>query len=177
MNRPNMHTCRACGQLHADFFSFAADFPDMYANLSIEERDSRAIMGSDQCIVDSKWFFLRGLVEIPITGIPETFLWGVWASVREEVFDEIEDCWELAGREKRHGPFKGRLANSLWEYEETLNLKINIVLQPVGSRPLYVVEDSQHALGRHQQAGMSYERAIEMASFLLHSEGRHAGHS
>jgi hypothetical protein len=40
-------------------------------------------------------------VEIPIVGSDQPFLWGVWASVLEEVFDEISDSWELEGREKK----------------------------------------------------------------------------
>lgn len=109
--------------------SFAADSPDMYANMNRDERDTRSVRGSDQYIIDQKWFFIRGCLEIPIIGSEEVFLWGLWASVREGVFDEIEDCWELQGREKCRGPFKGRLANSLAEYPETLNLKVKILLQ------------------------------------------------
>jgi hypothetical protein len=77
-------------------------------------------------------------MEIPVIGSDQPFLWGVWTSIREEVFDEISDCWELEGREKKHGPYKGRLANSLSIYPETLNLKLKIIVQPVGVRPLFV---------------------------------------
>jgi len=46
MNWPERYTCRTCGQYHTGVpFSFAADFPDQYANLSKEERDSRATIG------------------------------------------------------------------------------------------------------------------------------------
>jgi hypothetical protein len=93
--------------------SFAAEFPDLYANMAREVRDTRAVtVGSD-----------------------EAFLWGLWVCVREEVFDQIEDCWERQGREQCRGPFRGRLANSLAEYPETLNLKTKILVQPLGTRP------------------------------------------
>ena len=178
MNWPEGYTCKTCGQYHTGVpFSFAADFPDPYANLSREERDSRATIGSDQCIVDSQWFFLRGVLEIPIIGSDRPFLWGVWASVREEIFDEMSDCWELEGREKKHGPYKARLANSLSIYPETLNLKVKIILQPVGVRPLFVIEDVQHMLAVQQKSGISKQQAVELASFLHHSEGRPPGHS
>jgi hypothetical protein len=178
MNWPEGYTCRTCSQHHTGVpFSFAADFPDPYANLSKEERDSRATIGSDQCILDSQSFFLRGIMEIPVIGSDQPFLWGVWASIREEVFDEISDCWELEGREKKHGPYKGRLANSLSIYPETLNLKLKIIVQPVGVRPLFVLEDDQHVLAAQQKSGISLQQAVELASFLLHSEGRPAGHS
>lgn len=119
--------CATCGKSHSDVpLSFAADSPDRYANLKSEDRDLRGVIDTDQCIVDEKWFFVRGCLEIPILGDSEPFLWGLWALVRQEVFDEISDCWSQEGREKNHGPFKARLANSMSVYPETLNLKVEI---------------------------------------------------
>ena len=126
--------------------------------------------GSDQYIIDHKWFFVRGCLEIPIIGSEDVFLCGLWASVCEEVFDAIEECWELAGREKCRGPFKGRLANSLAEYPETLNLKTSILLQPVGTRPLFVVEQSDHPLAVDQASGISRNRALLLSSLALHAQ-------
>ena len=165
---PETFKCPTCGELHETFLSFAADSPDMYANMNRNDRDSRCVHGSDQCIVDQKWFFLRGCLEIPILGSDEVFLWGLWASVREEVFDEIEDCWELPGREQSRGPFKGRLANSLSPYPETMNLKTRILLQPVGTRPLLEIEEKDHPLAIEQNSGITRERAQVLASLLLH---------
>ena len=166
---PETYTCATCGQTHEGIpLSFAADFPDMYANLSRDERDARTVIGTDQCIIDQQWFFLRGCLEIPIIGRAEPFLWGVWASVREEAFDEIANCWETQGRENTHGPFKGRLANSLSIYPLTDNLKLKIVLQPVATRPLFFVEESDHPLAKEQQEGITYSQAMEKAALLLH---------
>jgi len=149
----------------------------MYANMRKEERDSRTVFGSDQCIVDSKLFFVRGLAEVPVIGNDEPFLWGLWTSVLEDVYDAISECREIKGREKSHGPFKGRLANSLSVYPETLNLKVKIILQPVGARPLFVIEDVKHPLGLQQRFGITQQEANELASLLLHVEGRGLGHS
>jgi len=81
------------------------------------------------------------MIEIPIVGSDQPFLWGVWASIRQEVYDEVSNSSEEQGRERKYGPYKGRLANSLSIYPETLNLKLRIVLQPVGVRPLFFLED------------------------------------
>jgi hypothetical protein len=44
--------CRTCGESPAGVpFSLAADFPDEYAHLTNDERDLRAVVGSDRCIV------------------------------------------------------------------------------------------------------------------------------
>lgn len=162
--------CRVCDKIHDGLpRSFAADFPDMYADMSREVRDARASIGSDQCVIDQQWFFIRGCLEIPVRGSSEPFLWGLWASVRKEVYDEISESWEEPGREKTRGPFKGRLANSLSVYADTLNLKTKILVQPVGTRPLFVIEE-EHALAVEQKSGISEDRVQELAALLLHQQ-------
>ena len=165
------YKCVTCGKSHEGVpLSFAADSPDVYANMSRNERDARCVRGSDQYIIDHKWFFIRGCLEIPIVESSDVSLWGLWASVREEVFDDISRCWELAGREKSHGPFKGRLANSLSIYPETLNLKVQIVIRPVGERPLLLVEENEHQLAMEQASGITRDRAVTLAALLLHQQ-------
>ena len=165
-----LYTCNVCGRSHDDVpMSFAADYPDMYANMTGAERTARATIGSDQCIVDRKWYFLRGCLEIPIIGSDEVFLWGLWASIKEDVFDEISRSWEEEGRERRHGPFKGRLANSPSVYPDSLNAKLQIVMQPVGTRPLFVLEETERPIKLAQASGISRCEAFELAATLLHS--------
>jgi hypothetical protein len=73
-------TCSTCGEVHDELpLSFAADYPDNYANLDRDQRDSRAIIGSGQCVIDQKEFYIRGCLEIPIQGSDQIFLWGLWA--------------------------------------------------------------------------------------------------
>jgi len=162
------YRCATCGRVHDDLpLSFAAEVPDMYANMKREERDARTIIGSDQCVIDQKWFFIRGCLEIPVINLNEVFLWGLWASIREEVYDEIADSWELQGREKSRGPYKGRLGNSLSIYPPTLNLMLRIVIQPLGARPLFFIEED-HQLKTEQAQGITSSRAQELATLLLH---------
>src|SRR2546428_1587996 len=107
MNWPEGYTCRTCGQYHTGVpFSFAADFPDQYANLSKEERDSRATIGSDQCIVDSQWFYLRGMVEIPIIGSNQPFLWGVWLPSGKRFLMKFRTVGSLKAEKRRMVPIK-----------------------------------------------------------------------
>jgi hypothetical protein len=171
MVEPNF-VCRTCGQTHQGVpLSFAADFPDVYANMSESDRGTRAAISSDQCIVDEEQFFIRGCLELPILDSGEVFVWGLWASVLETAFNEISDSWQEEGRETRRGPFKARLANSLSVYPETLNLKLQIVIQPVGRRPLFILEEEQHPLAMAQRRGVSRLEAMELSSTLLHVQG------
>jgi hypothetical protein len=116
-------------------------------------------------------FFIRGCLEIPVLDASEVFIWGLWALVKEEVFNEISDSWEEEGRETRRGPFKARLANSLSVYPETLNLRLRIVIQPVGTRPVFILEEEQHPLTTAQQHGISRLEARLQKVPLLHVQG------
>jgi hypothetical protein len=152
--------------------SFAADFPDRYANLSKDEREARAIVGSDQCILDGEEFYIRGCIELPIRDAEEIFLWGVWARVHEADYDEIAENWETEGREKRIGPYKARLANSLSIYPQTLNLILEIKIQPVGTRPRFFLEDEVHPMTVEKKTGLAREKAEEYACLLLKMASR-----
>jgi hypothetical protein len=160
--------CACCGQSHTGVpLSFAADFPDAYANMAPAQRAERAVCSSDQCIIDDEIFAIRGIIELPVRGTGELFLWGVWATVWPEDFEEISESWEEEGRETRHGPFKGRLANQLSEYQNTLNLKVSVIIQPAGKRPVFVIEEP-HPLATQQKEGISHEDARQMAGRALH---------
>jgi len=162
------YICACCGKEHFETpFSFAADYPDNYANMPREERDARAIISSDQCVIDDKEFWLRGCLEIPIHGQEEPFLWGVWANLRQEDFDLITEHWETVGRENMIGPFKGRLGNSLSLYPETANLRLTLQIRPFGLRPLFVVDDQDHPIYQEQTEGISLEKAREYSCLLM----------
>lgn len=162
--------CATCKQFHSGLpLSYGADFPDSYLSLNEKEREQRALIGSDQCIIDEEMYFIRGLVALRIMGLQDSFLWGVWASVWKEAFDEMSENWETPGREKLIGPFKGRINNALPQYSPTtLNLKCSIRIEPVGSRPLFFIDEPEHPLAIEQRNGISLERVQQIASALMH---------
>jgi hypothetical protein len=160
--------CSSCGNEQIGLpLSFAADFPDPFANLGREERETRAVTSSDQCIIDGEEFYIRGLIQLPVRDSEDVFLWGVWARVNESAFDTISDHWESPGRELRIGPFKGRLANSLSLYLETLNMRLEIKIQHIGERPLFIVEELDHLLCADQNNGLTVRKAQESACLLM----------
>ena len=165
--------CSSCGQDHAGLpLSFAADYPDPYANLSAEAREVRAVVGSDQCIIAEQEFYIRGCLEVPITDTGEIFIWGLWARIKESDFDEISDHWESEGREKVIGPYKGRLANALSIYSDTLNQRLEVRISPLGARPLFILDDPGSLLYSEQHTGISQEKAVEYACLLMRMANR-----
>jgi hypothetical protein len=167
--RSDSYFCDSCHEFHSGLpISYAADSPDSYAWLKDSERKDRVVLGSDQCIIDEDKYFIRGVIELPVIGREDVFLWGVWASVWEKDFDEINAHWETPGREGLIGPYKGRLNNRLSEYPDTFNLKCIIRIQAVGSRPLFYIDEPEHPLAQEQIAGISVERIQAIAAHLAH---------
>jgi hypothetical protein len=162
--------CGICGQFHAgQYISVACDSPDPYACLNNAEKADCAHLGSDDCIINDDQYYLRGIIELPIIGLKETFLWGVWARVRERDYDEFAVHFEASGREKMIGPYKGRLCNRLRGYDlDTLNLKCSIRIQPVGIRPLFIIDELEHPLAIEQRHGISLERARQISAIVHH---------
>jgi hypothetical protein len=91
----------------------------------------------------------------------------VWARVHEKDFDQIQEFWEREGRESVIGPFKGRLANSLSVYPETLNMKLEIRIQPAGQRSLFFLEEGEHPLAIEQRLGIDMAKAREYVCILM----------
>jgi len=126
--------CTSCGEVHRGIPTFGADKPLSYFEVPEEEREERCDCGSDDCVIDEKWFFIRGCIEIPVHGEEEPFVWGVWVSLSEESFKEWIECFD---KEKRShiGPFFGWLNAWLKPYPDTINLKTKVHLRDKGTRP------------------------------------------
>ena len=138
----------------------------MWANLPNENRSERGELGTDQCVIDEKYFFIRGRIEIPVTDMDDEFAWLVWVEVTAAYFLDISEKWESEGREST-APYSARLANSLPIYEEpTLGLSVQLHTRPIGARPLIAVTQ-EHLLHREQMSGISSHQVAEIAQRIL----------
>ena len=171
-------TCSRCGAVHEGIpFSFAWGAPDHWAWVPESERAERGECHEDVCwIVDDAGdlaHFMRGTIEIPILD-PEdpgdedqsSFVFGVWASVSETSFERILELDEQPEREGEG--FFGWLSNRIRGYDDTLNLPTDVWLREPGIRPLIVPQRGEHQLAKEQHAGMTLDRAHELAEAHLH---------
>ena len=78
--------------------SFSTDAPYYYDSIPVSERADRCELTSDICIVDDEFFFVRGLIAIPVEGADEPFTWGVWVSLSRASFDEYMASFESPDR-------------------------------------------------------------------------------
>jgi hypothetical protein len=149
--------------------SLGAHAPLSYYDIPESEREQRCDLGSDDCVIDGKHFFVRGCLEIPVVGESEFFTWGVWVSLSETSFTEWVKHFDNPMRSKV-GPFFGWLNAWLKPYPETMNLKTHVHLRDNGIRPLIELESTDHPLSIEQREGISVARVAELYALVAHGE-------
>lgn len=163
--------CARCGTWHPELpLAYSAEAPELWFQLS-EERRSKSELTSDLCVIEGRYFFLRGCIDLPITDGEGTFTWGVWVSLSEASFRRVVEFWETPGREQEPARF-GWLSTALPGYPSTLSLKSMVHLRPVGERPWVELEPGSHPLADEQQHGITRARVQELAEIVLHGEAQ-----
>ncbi|WP_170149466.1 DUF2199 domain-containing protein [Rhodoplanes roseus] len=145
-------TCRCCGQPQEGLpLAWGSPTPGPYDALPDGERESRAVINADCCIIDDREFYIRGLIVLPIIGRPEDFQWIVWCSVSEDDYQRLGESWDDPDR-ARTAPVVTWLASALSSYEPgTLGLKAMLHVRDPGLAPLVELEPTDHPLAVEQR--------------------------
>lgn len=147
--------------------SFGSERPLSYYEVPESERETRCDCGTDACVIDGKWFFVRGCIEIPVKDEEEPFVWGVWVSLSKENFEKWLKFFQEKSR-SHIGPFFGWLNAWLKPYPNTMNLKTKVHLRDDGIRPYIELEPTNHPLAIEQREGITKERVAELYSAMVH---------
>lgn len=166
--KPLSFQCDLCPERHDVSLNLGFSMPDFINKLLPWDREKRCQISPDWCIVDEKFFYLRGCVELPIQDSDAVFSLGVWTTVGEEEFDRTMHFWDNPDRQLEPA-YRGALANTVPLYEETRNLPTEIVTRAPGERPEIRIVDAQHLLHEQQKTGMPLSTAIEFTKLILHS--------
>jgi len=134
----------------------------------MEEMEQRIVFTPDQCVIDGKDFYLRGRILVPVIGVEEPFVWGVWAEVSPVNFVRTNELWTVEGREAEPA-FPGWLNTQLPVFGDTFNLEVSVQTQRVGKRPHFTVVDEEHPLLVEQRNGITMRRVEEIAESTLHA--------
>ena len=160
--------CTHCKEWHTGLpLDWAYDAPHYWEQIPKAERDSRGHLNPDFCSIDEKDFFVRGLIEIPIIGSKERFMWGVWVSLSEQNFYRTIELWDSPKRIEEP-PYFGWLSNNIDVYPNTLRLKTNVFTKHVDWRPFIELQPSDHPLAVEQRTGITVARVIEIATRMTH---------
>jgi len=163
--------CVSCGQWHDGMPTFGADAPYHFYEVAPEERAERCDLGSDDCVIDGRFFFVRGCLDIPVLGEEECFSWGVWASLNKDNFNLFIQYFDQPKR-SHIGPFLGWLSAGLSLYPDTVNLKARVHLRDDGIRPYIELEPTDHPLAVEQRNGIPVSRVAEIYAYYQHGAGQ-----
>ena len=159
--------CGVCGERHELPLSYSVKAPMALAGIAAEELEQRVAWTPDQCVVDGRDFYLRGRIAVPVDGLEEPFIWGVWAEVSPMNFMRTNELWEVEERVLEPA-FPGWLQTEIPLYGSTVNLEVRVVTQPVGRRPHFELVDQEHPLAIEQRQGLLLERVEEIAEMMMH---------
>ncbi len=161
------YVCSVCGERHTGIPDIAYDAPEYYAVLTDDERTKRASLTSDFCIIDNEHYFIRGVLEVPIRGLEQSFRWGAWVSASEKSFRNYQDS--KRDREVADEPlFYGWLSNSIAPYEDTLSLKIAVLPRAYSDRPFFELQPTDHPLAVAQRCGIEPSKIQKIIEGSLH---------
>lgn len=130
----------------------------------------RTFLDTDHCAIEDKYFFVRGVIELPIIGTAEKFSWGVWGSLSRENFEKLLEMDENPQRAKLP-PMFSWLSTQLSKYPDTINLKMYAHIQEPGTRPLFELEHTDHPLAEEYHHGISPQRVKEIMLERLGENG------
>ena len=159
--------CSCCGEVHEGSPSFAFRAPDPWLEQS-EEIQSTGKVGDDLCFYEDEdgWhFFIRVILEIPIYGVSEPFMWGAWVSVSRESYEHYVETWDEPEVDRA---YFGWFCNYLPYYVGTYALATDVHPRSDGSRPYLTLHEADHELFRDFEKGISIQKAQEIAETVMH---------
>lgn len=160
--------CASCGQYHHELpMCLGPAAPALWESLAESERGENSELSSDQCVIQGKYFFVRGQLLLPVLDGPDPFVWLVWVSLSENSFARVCELWEQPGRENEP-PYFGWFQSALPYVPTTLNLKTSVQTSFVGERPIVTLEPTDHPLSIEQRHGITMARVQQIVETALH---------
>ena len=113
-------------------------------------------------------YFVRAVLEIPIHGVKDPFLWGVWVSTSEKSFNRYVEIYDSPAE---GDGFFGWLCNSINLYLSDSPRPADVYVQSDGACPKVVLHRSSNEIDQlvlDQQHGITLERAQQLAEQAMH---------
>jgi hypothetical protein len=159
--------CSKCDKIHTGIPSFDFEAPAYYYDIPENELEKRVFLTSDTCVIDDEYFFAKGFLEVPITGIDETLSFTPWVSLSESNFLKFQESLSEVDAAK-YGSMFGWFSSNIDLFGDCLQQKTNIILQNNNYRPNIDIELTEHPLSKAVHFGISKEKLIEIVENYLH---------
>jgi hypothetical protein len=161
------YKCACCDKVSEGSPSLAFKRPDHWLQQSEAVR-AAGFADDDVCWYedeDGMHYFIRTILEIPIHGVEDPFLWGVWVSLSKTSYQRYLDTYDARDLDDA---WFGYLCSALPGYPSTWSLPVTVRPCPSGLRPLVSMNSGEHALVTDSRDGISVARAQALAESILH---------
>jgi hypothetical protein len=158
-------TCACCDKICEGSPSFAFARPDHWLEQSAAVR-AAGFASDDQCWYedeDGVHYFIRTILEVPILGIAQPFLWGVWVSLSKTSYKRYDATYFAPELDDQWFAY---LCNRVPGYDRTLSLKATVRPRPGKQRPVIALHEAAHQLAVDFRDGISVARAQALAQAL-----------
>jgi len=159
--------CSCCSEIHKGIPSFGTEAPLYYYYIPDNELEERTFLTSDTCVIDDTDYFVKGCLEIPVTGYKELFSYNGWVSLSEDNFFKFQDLFDVAERENQE-PMVGWFSSWIYPFEDTEKLKAKIHFRNNGTRPFIELEPTDHPLAKAQKEGLTFDKVKEIYEYYVH---------
>jgi hypothetical protein len=175
------YRCPSCTDKHAGFPALAYALPDVIFALSPTDKERRAVVSGDLCVLDDIRYFVRCVLRVPVHACADELEYGPWVELDVRDFCRYSvhfnggghPAWTAAeGRLANAFPAPGSLVTRGGNPLSTLNLACVIrAAEDPAHRPIVEVVDYTHPIYNDQTDGIPLPRAMEIVSqmkgFLL----------
>jgi hypothetical protein len=164
--------CSCCGKVHEGSPSFAFQAPDHYAELSESQKAEMGRLSSDFCTITHARGtdrFIRPVLEVPILGVEEPFVWGVWVSLSERSFNRYRETYDSP---VEGDGFFGWVCNQIHLYPYSRTRAADVTVQAGRNRPKVILHrggSEDDFLVFDQIHGITIARAQELAERAMHA--------
>jgi hypothetical protein len=173
--------CATCDEEHDEPpRDFGAGMPDEVFALETSERERRAKVDSDRCVLDGSRWFVRCVLDIPTPdhvdedGDARVSL-GLWAEIAGRDFEPITTFGEHGeDAEKAERPVcRGRVANAVRGVPDLMGLEVLVRPTSAKLRPKLHVVDESATLARWQAAGIPWDEWMRIVAKNIRSWAAH----
>lgn len=160
------YRCPDCRDIHDGLPDLCFALPDAIFDLETSERETRALVSSDMCVLDDNRFFIRCVLEVALSEHTDVFAYGLWAEIAARDFNRYAIYYNTDAP-ATVSTFAGHVANRLPLTGETLRLACSITLSnEEGMRPAICVADASHELHAEQENGVALSRALALVGTM-----------
>lgn len=153
---PGFH-CEVCDQWHDELHKdFGFELPDAVWGLDYIETYRRTRHNKDVCVLDEARYFIRCMLEVPLTYDDDHFGFGLWVEVSQDQHELYLDTWQ-SGSDQTEA-FVGHLANDLPMYPALVGEPIMIKFYDQHRPLLNFPAIADHPLAQEQRSGIDLRR-------------------